>query len=188
VPDYKNSTLKIYLEKDQDTAEFIQAMEIKYKDVNCRITNYEESIDNFLLSFRSAMTIFCIACISITVLTISLILFLLIKIKLLKEQKQLGISKALGYSTMQLISHVIVSFLPIVLLGSIFGSILSIFLVNPALELLLVGSGIIRCEFIINKLYVLLVPIGIGTFAFLTIIMVASRIRKITPCELFTGE
>ncbi|WP_019244012.1 MULTISPECIES: FtsX-like permease family protein [Bacillus] len=52
-----------------------------------------------------------------TVLAVSLILYLIIKTMIIKHKRELGILKALGYTTFQLITQITLSFLPVVIVG-----------------------------------------------------------------------
>jgi len=185
--DYIVNKVYIYLQEGIDTTSFIQELNSKYANQDIKVSDNKEMIDTMLLSFNSSVTILCIACIIITAITVALILFLLIKVKILKERRQLGISKALGYTTKQLMVHVIISFLPIIIVGTAIGAVLACFGTNPTIALLLSGNGIMNCNFVINMTYVIIVPIGITVIAFVTMLLVSSRIRKITPYELFVN-
>ena len=185
--DYILNSVVIYLKDSSIINSFINSINNKYSDENIMVTNNKEMIESMLLSFNSSITILCIVCIIITAITVILILFLLVKVKILKERRQLGVSKALGYTTKQLMFQVMLSFLPIMLIGTTAGAVLACLCTNPLIALLLSGNGIMNCYFILNMTYVIAVSMGIIVVAFITILMVSSGIRKITPCELFTN-
>ena len=184
-PDYKIKTACIYLNDKSKVEDVIKTLNSKFKEVDKQIINVEETIDTVMNSLIMSVTAICILCAVVTIIIVVLILLLLIKVKILKEQTILGINKALGYTTGQLIRQILYSFLPVVVLGSVVGLILGLVLTNPFTAVLLASVGIMKASFITAYQYIILVPIGVVLLAAVTIVLVALRIRKITPNGLF---
>jgi Cell division protein len=184
-PDYIPSGLYVYIDQKENTASVMKAIEKQYSNLQIDISNREKNFETILASFNSAITMLCIACFIITLSIITLILYLLIKIKIMKERMRLGVAKALGYTTGQLVLQMIVSFCPVCILGALVGTILATYLTNPAFALILSISGIQNCHFIINPLLTLITFLFISAYSILITAIVARSIRKITPRELF---
>lgn len=185
-PEFVPSDLYIYLKDNKDVKTVSNKISEKYSNLPISMVNMEDQFDTLLESFNQAITAICIGCIVITLFIISLVLYLLIKIKLIKDRMRVGVSKALGYTTKQLILQVICSFFPVCMLGALLGTILATYLINPVLATLLsVGGSIDNCHFTINPMLDLVVFLSISVFSILITALVARAVRKITPCELF---
>lgn len=183
--EYKITMNCIYLHKNVDTTAFINTINDRYSDVDKMISNIDDSIHTIMESFSSSVTAICMLCGAITFIIVVLILLLLIKVKILKEQSVMGLNKALGYTTPQLMLHIVYGFLPIVILGSVLGMVLGAVVMNPFTAMLLSSNGIMKANFIISYHYIVFVPIAIVVMSTITIVLVSLRIRKITPNGLF---
>ena len=61
----------------------------------------------------------------ITVLVVVvMILYLVIKTMIIKRKKEFGVMKAIGYSTIQLMNQISMSFLPVIITGVAIGGVL----------------------------------------------------------------
>lgn len=177
-------TQYLYLENDSDLLSITKIIEETYGDI-VNVSNIKESFDTILASFNSAVKVLGVLCLVITIIIIGLVLFLLIRIRLLKEKTRIGLAKALGYTTRQLIVQTIISFCPVCILGAFIGTFMALYLVNPAFSLMLSVSGIFNSNLIINPLLTFVIFIALSLVSIIITALVASRIRKITPCELF---
>ncbi|BCN32969.1 ABC transporter permease [Anaeromicropila herbilytica] len=182
---YKPSQIYVYLDSSKYTKAVSKEIKNHYKDKNISIDNVEKIIDTTLAPMQKALAILCLVCTIITLSIIALILYLFIKIRLLKERVRLGAAKAIGYTTRQLIAQVVVSFCPTCFIGALIGAVMARFLINPLVALMLSTSGIVKCHMIINPLLLFGTFFGISVFSIVITALVAVRIRKITPCELF---
>ncbi len=108
---------------------------------------------------------------------------LLIKIQLVRDQKQLGIYKALGYTTGQLMMQTAM-YIPVLFAGTILGCILAWFLVNPTFILSLSAFGIKKCNMNVNIIYMFGIIAGIVLWALLIALLCSARIKKITPWKM----
>jgi putative ABC transport system permease protein len=126
----------------------------------------------------------CLVLLIAVVLVIAMLLLLLIKTQLVRDKKLLGIYKALGYTTWQLIMQTTMSYLPVVLIGVILGGVAAWFGINPTIAACVSAFGIRNCSMKINLLDMLGVVVMIGLWAELIAILCSSQIRKIVPCEM----
>lgn len=184
-PDFIPSELYLYIDSS-NVLTVKKVIEEKYSNLQLYISNVEETLDTTLDSFNKAVIGLCIVCIIITICIISLILYLLIKIKLMKDRIRIGVAKALGYTTRPLILQIIVSFCPISTLGALLGTILAMFLINPLFAAMLSVSGSIQnSNLIINPMLTMISFLTISLYSVLITALVAGAVKKITPCELF---
>ena len=122
----------------------------------------------------------------ITVLVVVMILYLVIKTMIIKRKKEFGVMKAIGYSTIQLMNQISISFLPVIITGVTIGGVLGLFFTNPMLSLLLSSAGVKRLDFIIHLPTILMICVGILILAYIVSMVVSRRIKKISAYGLIT--
>ena len=122
----------------------------------------------------------------ITVIVVVMILYLVIKTMIIKRKKEFGVMKAIGYSTIQLMNQISISFLPVIITGVACGGVLGLLFTNPLLSVLLSSAGVNRLDFIIHLPTILMLCVGIFILAYAVSMLVALRIKKISAYGLIT--
>ena len=183
-PEYQANNWYIYL----DDADNVNECMDQISDMiltQIKLTNLEETfattLESIIYAVKTICGLFALICAGVVVL----ILFFLVKVKIVKERTSIGIQKSLGFTTKQLILNNIISFTPVVLFGVVVGVILAIFLINPLTVMMFSVAGIESCNLIIRPTIVVIVAGILVLLAVLTVAGVSARIRKINPRELF---
>lgn len=185
LPDYTGSVINIYL-KDADTARFIENIKQQYGGQIGNIVNVDETIDSQSSIYISAVFAVMVTVLAMTVLVVVMILYLVIKTMILKRRREFGILKAMGYTTLQLMSQIAMGFVPVVLGGVIIGGVLGCLYTNAMLTILLSGAGIHNVQFIVKIPLIVLLCIGLVTLSYLVSMLVARRIRRISAYGMIT--
>ena len=115
-----------------------------------------------------------------------MILYLVIKTMILKRKREFGILKATGYTTLQLMTQIALSFVPIVIAGVIMGGVLGCLYTNSLLTLLLSGAGIHNVKFIVKIPPIVMLCIGLVVLAYLVSMLISRRIKWISAYGLIT--
>lgn len=184
--DYIPTSLYVYLEDSEGIPSVMKTIEDRYQGEMITVLNMEEEFDSIMESFNQAISSLSVGGIVITLMIISLVLFLLIRIKLLKERMRIGVMKAVGFTTKQLILQIICSFSPVCILGALLGTVAALFLINPILAALLSMVGSIQnSHFEISIQLAAATFVSISLFSVFITTLVARAARNITPCELF---
>ncbi len=105
-----------------------------------------------------------------------------------KKKKEYGILKALGYKTSDLVLQTAISFMPSIIISVVLFSVVSYFLANPYMNLIMVNFEIMKSSFSIPVLGVLLIGILLVLISFLFAIFESRRIKKIEPYKLLITE
>ena len=185
LPDYSIASFYVYLEDGVDTEQYLEDLVDEYKEEPVLFYNNEKMLSTSLESFSSAIKMVCIIFGVISSIVIILILLLLISLKIVKEQRNYGIFKAIGYTTKQLMVQMLFSFLPIIAIGIVLGILFGVLCSNPLIGVMLKGMGIAKASFIIHPLFVTVIPCLIGVVAIATILFTSLKLRKVTPTNLF---
>lgn len=184
VPDYKIVSLMIVLKDNKDIDGTIEDLYDKYDVDKIEMVNMKNIMSDVMTSYEFSMAMLCVVAYAITIVVVCMVLFLLVNIKVLRDRKNNGVSKALGFTTMQLVLQTVLSFLPTVICGCIGGTLLGIFGGNPLTALMLSSSGIKKCNFVVPVPSVILASIVIIVVAIVIAVLTALRVRKITPSAM----
>jgi putative ABC transport system permease protein len=185
MPSYQEQNLMVYLADDQDTEKFVTKINNHYGAENVQCNSYFASIEMMLDSFEASIKIVVMGCLGIIAIIIVFIMFLVIRVRILRERTRLGVSKALGFTANQLIGQILISEMPVIIGAAVVGAIAGYFATNPILALMLAANGILNCDFYVEPSLVLLTAIGISLLGLGTVLIVAGKIRKISPCKMF---
>lgn len=184
--DYKGSTYYLYLKDGVNTASFVKKLNKEYKDKNIIAANFDDTYNTIMSTFSTALAILSIVFVSITILVIVLILAMLIKMKILKDKKTIGIYKALGYTTKQVLWQVVMSYVPVICLGALIGVIGGKYLIGPLFAISLSTVGIVKARLIIKLDLLIATFIFITIFSLIVSMVLAYKVRKIEPYKMIT--
>ena len=168
-----------------------------YKELNEKIVSYfpeascvdhRKTVESSLGSITMAMKMICIVFVAITVVVVFLVVMLLIKSKVIREWKNYGLYKAIGYTTGQLVMQTVMSNLPIMFFGAVAGGILSIYTVNPLCSICLSICGIKKSELTVQGGWIFITVIGITLLSFMVAVLYSYKVRKLEPVKMLAEE
>ena len=181
-------TLQIYIYANEGYGfEDIKELMDKYYP-GIQVSESQKIADGALSIVAVAMEMLCVLFVSITVVVVFLVVFLLIRTKIISDRKNNGIFKALGYTTKNLMIQTTMSNLPVIFVGAVIGAIVSIFATSPLTTACLSFCGIEKCEMTISPIYLVMTVIGITLVAFAVAMAISSKIRKVEPVKMLTEE
>ena len=186
-PDFRTQTLYIYLEPDTDAEAFIETLEDTLdKEMLLNTSNFDKLLADGMAAYQNIVALMGIVMFAITLLVIALVVYFVIGSSIIRRKRELGIQKALGYTTPQLMNQISIGFAIPIIFGSIIGSIGGTFYTNSLLSLSMKGMGVMRANFIIIPEWVLALGIGVIVFSYLLSLLVTWQIRKISAYRLVT--
>ena len=183
--DYKGTTLYAYLDGISNK-DFINNVQEQYGDHIVETLDIDENIESQTGMYTAAVFAVMLMVLTITVIVVVMILYLVIKTMIIKRKKEFGVMKAIGYSTIQLMNQISISFLPVIITGVAIGGVLGYFFTNPMLSVLLSSAGVKRLDFIIHLPTILMICVGILILAYIVSMIVSRRIKKISAYGLIT--
>lgn len=184
-PDFVFSQFYAYLADGADHRVFLEAVRAEHGDILLISSILEDMINVEDLEVAgSIFAAIAAATISVTAVIIVLVLFLVIKTVILRKRRELGIKKALGFTTLQLMNQVAFNLTPIIFLGVAAGAAAGYFGFNPVFVMLTQSMGIAQANLPIPISWVLIVCAALVLLAYAVSMLIAWRIRKISAYGL----
>ncbi|MDF2819688.1 MAG: hypothetical protein K0R15_129 [Clostridiales bacterium] len=177
---YQYNSINIYLEDDIDVKNFISELNQRYGTKITASINMKDMASSQLGAYSSIVAIIASIILIITGFVVVLILYLVIKAVLIRFRKDFGIQKAIGFTTFQLMTQTTLSFLPVVFIGAILGSLIGSIYINTLISILFKEMGVMKVSFIVPTLWIGLMCFGICVISYVVSMLVSWRIRKIS--------
>ena len=186
-PDFKKQTLNIYLEEGVSSAAFIKTLEKTLdEDILLASTDFDKLLAEGMASYQYVVAAMGLAMLVITILVVTLVLYFMISSSIIRQKRELGIQKAIGFTTFQLMNQLSLTFTLPVAVGAIIGSLLGAFCTNPMMSFAMRSVGIMKANFIVDPLWVVFFGAGTILFSYLLSLLTTWRIRKISAYSLVT--
>lgn len=186
-PDFKKHLLNIYLKEGTDTSAFIDHLkkEISKEDMS-EVVNVDKSLEEGLASYQGIVNLMGIAMLGITMFVVVLVLYFMIGTTIVRSKRELGIKKAIGFTTGQLMNQIAITFVLPIILGVAIGGVLGAFGTNPLMTSMMKGMGIMKASFIVNPIWIIIFSVLVILLSYFLALLITFRIRKISAYELVT--
>jgi putative ABC transport system permease protein len=176
----------VYLNEGVSAKLFIENIQAAEGDIFEMIVDEQNQVNNLLDSmsgiFFAVTSVIGIA----SVIVIVLILYMTINTAILQRRRELGIQKALGFTSLQLMNQIALNMTPVILLGIFFGELIGILSVNAIVVGLLSGLGISKLQFVIPIEQTIILSVALLLFAYSVSMLIAWRVRKFSAYSLVT--
>lgn len=186
-PDYKQQSLYIYLDKGTNVDIFIEKLNKQFdKEILLGVMNFDEELAEGMASYQNIVAAMGLVMLVITLLVVTLVLYFVISSSIIRKKRELGIQKAIGFTTFQLMNQLSVSFTIPISFGAVIGTLLGAFYTNPLMSVAMKGMGIMKAGFIVNPYWIAAFAIITILFSYLLALLITWRIRKISAYALVT--
>lgn len=123
-----------------------------------------------------------------SIIIASFVLYVLISLLLENKRRENGILKALGFVTKEIVYQVELSIIPISIIATVIGLLVSRKGSGNLVTMLIQDIGIFRFGEATNFIYLFISGLGLIIFTILFIMILSRPIKKISPHELFNRE
>ncbi|MCL2226096.1 MAG: ABC transporter permease [Oscillospiraceae bacterium] len=180
------STLSVRLLADADPDDFIKSILVEDGDIISDAINIRSMIDEMLAPMRNIFRVIAFAVLATVTTVVILVLYIVIKTTLLRRRRELGIQKAVGFTTLQLMNQIALGFIPTILLGAVSGAVIGYLRFNAIFVVILRGSGIVQANLPVPFAWTIGMCIALIALSYTVSMLVAWRIRKISAYALVT--
>ncbi|MCL2889434.1 MAG: hypothetical protein FWE65_03305, partial [Eggerthellaceae bacterium] len=184
--DFQPSEMFLYLVDNTQTAAFLEDLEKRHGASLESTLNIRELADAQLSMYGNIFFMVAVALVSVTALVIVLVLFLMMKTVILRQRRSLGIQKALGFTSFQLMNQLALYFLPVIVLGIVLGGFLGAISFNPIFVALTQNMGIMSASMPAPLGMTIITCLGLALLAYVVAMLIALRIRRISAYALVT--
>lgn len=185
-PDFSQQSLNIYLNKGEDAGSFVEKLRESFGEAIISSLNMDENMEDGAEIYTSIVSKLGIAILLITMAVVMLVLYFVINSSVVRRRRELGIQKAIGYTTLQLMNQLSISFLLPIILGVGIGSYLGASQTNNIMSMAQRSMGIMRSNYIVIPTVIAAFGLATVLLSYLTSILITYRVRKISAYALVT--
>ncbi|MCL2747384.1 MAG: ABC transporter permease [Oscillospiraceae bacterium] len=183
-PDYRPREMYVYMHDSAETAAFVEAVRGQWDAEMELVIDLQELMEAQLGVYGTIFQMVAAVIVVVTILVIVMVLYMMLKTVILRRRRDLGIQKALGFTTPQLMNQFALHFIPVIALGVVAGGIGGLFGFNPMFVGLTRGMGIMTASMPAPIGLTVVLCVALILVAYLFAMLIAWRIRKISAWTL----
>ena len=174
----------IYLEYGTDIDDFEYMLNSFDADVIATVTNMQNQIDAQIGVIGDTFAVVTVIILAVVAAVVVLVLYLVIKATILRRRRDLGIQKALGFTTLQLMNQITISLTPAIFIGVTVGAICAYIGFNPLFVAFMSSMGVVRADMPTPLNWAIPICLLLILLSYVVSMMIAGRIRKISAYAL----
>ena len=183
-PDFAFVEYWIYLEYGADIDDFEYMLNSYEDDVIATITNMQNQIDAQIGVIGDTFAIVTVIILAVVAAVVVLVLYLVIKATILRRRRDLGIQKALGFTTLQLMNQIAISLTPAIFIGVAVGAVGAYLGFNPLFVAFMSNMGVVRADMPTPLNWAIPICLFLIFLSYVVSMLIAGRIRKISAYAL----
>ena len=152
------------------------------------VTDFKQAAEGTIGVVKSGVKAVAVLIALLTAIIVAFVESLIIKTQITRSWRDLGVSKALGYTSKQLIVQTMLSNMPSVLIGCVLGIIVAAGSSEKVMTILFSVFGFKKSIFYVNFSSYILATLLILGIALLTAGLIGKRIKTLEPVKMITEE
>ena len=180
--------IHVYLDENTNVEKYCLDLKNGYSDRLSYVGGFEQVFYSQLSPIVNSVAGIVLFIIVIVFILIIIMGFFVTDSILLTQKTDFGIMKALGYSTGQIISQAVMTFMLYIAGGSILGSFFLYFCANAVISGLFHGMGVYKVAFPFPAAWVVVLFLCMEAVGGMTAFISSWKVRKIVPCSLINAE
>ena len=186
-PTFVQTLALVYLDEGFDAAQVTSTLAGTYKEADIlQVMDGDKMLEEGMSSYTDIIRIMGILILVIMLCVIALVLYFVISASIVRRRRELGIHKAIGFSTLQLMHQFSISFMIPVIVGSVLGAVIGARYTNALLATAVAGGGVIMPDFLVNTVWVIAFCASLIGASYALALLITWRIRKISAYALVT--
>ena len=178
-------TLMVYTDEGVVTADLVKRFEKDYStDEVFGVIDADEQLATGMASYQDIVSAMGGAILVVTVSIIALVLYFVISGSIIRRRRELGIYKALGMTTVQLMNQFSVTFMVPVVIGAVLGSFVGARYTNVLMSEAMKQGGSMMPAMLVNPLWISAFSLILIAVSYLLAMLITARIRKISAYAL----
>ena len=177
-------SLYVYLENPENAEEIAKEYKSDYFELVADTVNAYKLQKEAQDMYMGITVVLVVAIFVITILIVLFILYIVIKSLLLKRRQELGIYKAMGYTSSQLILQTTGSFMPVSMVAIVLSSVLALFYMPAIYQFIFEALGVMKNNIEISFGFLMLFAVAQILVNIMISIILCMPIRKISAYSL----
>jgi len=169
-PDFAFRQFEVSLAEGVDVNDFVELITEEEGDALTNVFSMQDQMDTMMVGMGGVFVLITVVILVVSVAVIILVLYLVIKTTIRRRRRELGIQKALGFTTFQLMNQISLNLMPTIFIGAIIGAIGGYFGFNPLFIVLMRGAGVARADMFVPLAWTVMVSIAIVLLAYVVMI------------------
>ena len=183
-PDFQFDFINVYLTDTTDAKSFVENVAAAEDDIFDSAVAIKDLMDSQLGGIGDAFVGVTYGIVAVTAIIVVLVLYMVIKTAILRRKREIGIQKAVGFTTFQLMNQIALNMTPIIFGGVMLGAFGGYFGLNPLFIALMSGQGVVQADLPAPLGWTVMVCVGLIVLAYAVSMLIAWRIRKISAYSL----
>jgi putative ABC transport system permease protein len=185
-PDFKPRGIYVYLDDPSQSASFVSSIKAEYAAVLASSIDIAELRDATMGVYGSIFGMVTLVIVAVTVFVILLVLYLVLKTAILRNRRTIGIQKALGFTTWQLMQQITLSYLLVIAAGVAVGALGGVLGFNSLFVTLIRTMGIMTASMPTPVELTIALGAGLIVLAYAFSLLITWRIRRIAAYTLIS--
>ena len=177
-------SLYVYLENPENAEEIAKEYKSDYFELVADTVNAYKLQKEAQDMYMGITVVLVVAIFVITILIVLFILYIVIKSLLLKRRQELGIYKAMGYTSSQLILQTTGSFMPVSMVAIVLSSVLALFYMPAIYQFIFEALGVMKNNIEISFGFLMLFAVAQILVNIMISIILCMPIKKISAYAL----
>ena len=177
-------SLYVYLENPENAEEAVKEYKADYPELLADTINSYKLQKEAQDMYMGITMVLVVAIFVVTILVVLFILYIVIKSLLVKRRQELGIYKAMGYTSSQLISQTAGSFMLVSIIATLLSSVLAMFYMPAVYGFIFEALGVMKNNIEISFGFLMLFAVAAILVNIIISIILCMPIRKISAYSL----
>ncbi len=152
------------------------------------VVDVKKNVEGTMETLTTSMFVLCALIAVVTAFIVIFVESLVIRAKVTREWKHMGISKGIGMTSRDLIIQIMLSNLPAILTGCVIAVLGASWLGKKICIVIFAMFGLKQMPFEISLVWKATVVLGVVIVALLTAALSGLKVRKLVPVEMITEE
>ncbi|MCL2387774.1 MAG: ABC transporter permease [Defluviitaleaceae bacterium] len=181
---FRQQRLGVYLEDGVCVNEFMTEATAIFENEILSAVNWRDMLEAGAVTVTSILVLLSTVMLGFAIVVILLVLYFIVGAVIVRRYRYLGIQKAMGYTTFELMQQVSISFLLPLIAGISLGAAFMALTFNNIAAIIMTPLGIRQANFDVPYIWVTLASIALAAISYITILVITRRIRKISAYDL----
>lgn len=177
-------SLYVYLENPENAEEVVKEYKADYPELLADTINSYKLQKEAQDMYMGITMVLVVAIFVVTILVVLFILYIVIKSLLVKRRQELGIYKAMGYTSSQLIFQTAGSFMLVSIIATLLSSVLAMFYMPAVYGFIFEALGVMKNNIEISFGFLMLFAVAVILVNIIISIILCMPIRKISAYSL----